>query len=271
MRTVAGQTGSISFTNEERLTTFNNTQFQRGTADTRPQLTLGLRNAAATARTQTVVYFEPGAAAGFDRAFDARYLNGCSGLLLATESATAGPLAINGLPALTGTDALLPLRLAVATTGTYALSVDNLTNLPTGYRVYLRDALTGTYTDLATTTAPISLSLAANGAVGGRYALLFTTQARVLATAPAALAQLANVYPNPARGTATLLLPAALRGGQATSVSVSDNLGRVVLSRTLPAGIAETLTLPLNGLAPGVYSVQAHTAAGLVAKRLVVQ
>ena len=45
----------------------------------------------------------------------------------------------------------------------------------------------------------------------------------------------------------------------------------MVLSRTLPASIAETLTLPLNGLAPGVYSVQAHTAAGLVAKRLVVQ
>ena len=195
VRTVAGQTGSVSFTNEERLITFNNTQFQRGTADTRPQLTLGLRNAAATARTQTVVYFESSATAGFDRAFDARYLNGFNGLLLATESATAEPLAINGLPALIGTDALLPLRLAMATTGTYALSVDNLTNLPTGYHVYLCDALTGTYTDLATATAPISFSLAANGAVGGRYALLFTTQARVLATAPAALAQLANVYP----------------------------------------------------------------------------
>ena len=195
VRTVAGQTGSVSFTNEERLITFNTTQVQRGTADTRPQLTLGLRNAAATARTQTVVYFESSATAGFDRAFDARYLNGFNGLLLATESATAEPLAINGLPALIGTDALLPLRLAMATTGTYALSVDNLTNLPTGYHVYLCDALTGTYTDLATATAPISFSLAANGAVGGRYALLFTTQARVLATAPAALAQLANVYP----------------------------------------------------------------------------
>ena len=71
--------------------------------------------------------------------------------------------------------------------------------------MYLRDALTGTYTDLAVATAPISLSLAANGAVGGSYALLFTTQARVLATAPAALTQLANVYPNPAHGNATLV------------------------------------------------------------------
>jgi hypothetical protein len=44
-----------------------------------------------------------------------------------------------------------------------------------------------------------------------------------------------------------------------------------VLTRTLAAGAAETLELPLNGLAPGIYSVLARTQAGLVAKRLVVQ
>ncbi len=91
-----------------------------------------------------------------------------------------------------------------------------------------------------------------------------------LATAPAALAQLASVYPNPARGTATLRLPAALRGTQATAVSVTDNLGRVVLTRTLAAGTAETLELPLATLAPGSYLVLAQTARGLVAKRLMV-
>ena len=92
-----------------------------------------------------------------------------------------------------------------------------------------------------------------------------------LATAPAALTRLAALYPNPARGTATLLLPMALRGKAATAVSIVDNLGRTVLTRTLAAGTAETLDLPLTGLAPGVYSVQARTAAGLLAKRLVIQ
>ena len=62
-----------------------------------------------------------------------------------------------------------------------------------------------------------------------------------------------------------------LRGTQATLVAVVDNLGRTVLTRTLAAGAAETLELPLSGLASGVYSVQAHTALGLVVKRLVVQ
>ncbi|MDQ2793991.1 MAG: hypothetical protein M3Y12_08290 [Bacteroidota bacterium] len=68
-----------------------------------------------------------------------------------------------------------------------------------------------------------------------------------------------------------LLLPVALRGTTATTVSVVDNLGRTVLTRTLAAGTAETLELPLGGLATGVYSVLARTAVGLVAKRLVVQ
>ncbi len=269
VRVQAGQTtGSIAFANADRLTTPDNTPFQRGTADARPQLTLALGNG--TSRTQTVVYFEQGASASFDRAFDARSLASPNGLLLATETATAEQLSINGQPLLTGADVLLPLQLAASTAGTYTLAVDNLANLPTGYHAYLRDALTATYTDLATTSS-LSLTLAGNAPAAGRYAVLFSNQPRVLATAPAALAQLASVYPNPAHGTAMLLLPVALRGTTATTVSVVDNLGRTVLTRTLAAGTAETLELPLGGLATGVYSVLARTAVGLVAKRLVVQ
>ena len=92
-----------------------------------------------------------------------------------------------------------------------------------------------------------------------------------LSTATTALAGLASVYPNPAHGTAALLLPTALRGTQTTVVTVLDNLGRTVLTRTLPAGPAETLDLPLASLAPGMYFVLARIPAGLVAKRLVVQ
>jgi hypothetical protein len=262
-----GQTGSIAFTNAERLTTYNNTPFQRGTADTRPQLLLSLNGTSAA--TQAAVYFDQGATADFDAAFDAYALTGSNGLALTTE-ANNKALSINGQPALTGADVLLPLRLVVATPGVYTLAVDNLANLPAAYHAYLRDALTGTYTDLAATPS-LSLNLTASSAATGRYALLFTTQARVLANAPAALAQLATLYPNPAHGAATLLLPLALRGTQATAVAVVDNLGRTVRTHTLAAGSVEALELPLGGLAPGIYSVQARTAAGLVAKRLVVQ
>ncbi|MBF9221062.1 DUF4394 domain-containing protein [Hymenobacter ruricola] len=268
VRTAAGQTGTVNFTNAARLTTYDNTLFQRTAVDVRPQLALTLRNA--TAALQAVMYFEQGATAGFDAAYDAHFLAATNGLWLATEAGTE-TLSIDGRPALTGADAVLPLQVAAATTGAYTLAVDNLANLPTGYHAYLRDALNGTYTDLAATPS-VSLQLAANAALGGRYAVVFSTQnLTVLAAAPAKLAQLATVYPNPAHATAALLLPAALRGQQATAVSVVDNLGRTVLTRTLAVGAAETLELPLTGLAAGVYSVQARTAAGLVVKRLVVE
>ncbi|MDO7851009.1 DUF4394 domain-containing protein [Hymenobacter convexus] len=266
VRVAAGQTGAVNFTNAARLNAPDNTPFQR-TAGTRPELTLTLRNA--TTANQAVVYFEQGATAGFDAGLDAHYLPATNGLLLATE-AGAEALAINGQPALTGTEVAVPLQVAAATAGTYTLAVDNLVNLPANYHAYLRDALTGAYTDLATTPT-VTLNLAANGAAGGRYAVVFSTQNRVLATAPAALAKLASVFPNPAHGSATLLLPVALRGQQATSVTVVDNVGRAVLTRTLAAGANETLELPLAGLTPGVYSVLARTASGLVAKRLVVE
>jgi len=260
-----GASGSITFTNDARPTAYVNPAFQRSTADTRPQLALSLGNAAA--RTQTVVYFQAGAATGFDAPSDAAYLPGATGLMLATEAGTE-LLSINGQPALTGQDVVVPLRLGAAA-GTYTLQVDALQNLPAGYHAYLRDALTGTYTDLATSPST-PLRLTSNTLLTGRYALVFSPQVRVLATAPQELANLVSLYPNPAHGTATLLLPQALRSQQSTPVQVLDNLGRIVLTRTLPAG-AETLALPLDQLAPGIYSVQAATARGTVAKRLVVE
>ena len=264
----AGASGSINFTNAERLINDPaNTTFQRNTADTRPLLTLALNGA--TAATQAAIYFDSNATAAFDRASDAVALPAPNGLTLATEAGSE-LLAINGQPELTGQDVLLPLHVATTTAGTYSLTVDALNNLPGNYHAYLRDAVSGTFTDLSATPT-VALSLAANAPAAGRYAVLFTTQARVLATASAELAALVSVYPNPAHGTATLLLPQALRGTQATTVRVLDNLGRTVLTRTLAAGAAATLELPLGTLAPGVYSVQARTAAGTVAKRLVVE
>ena len=265
MRVATGQTGSVNFANSARLNAPNNTLFQRTTADLRPRLALSLRNA--TAANQTVLYFEQGATAGFDADFDAHYLPATHGLHLASDI-SAEQLSISGLPELTSTAVVAPLYLHAPTAGTYTLTADELVNLPAGYHAYLRDALTGTYTDLATTPS-ISLTLAPADAATGRYAVVFGT-AQPLATASAATAQLVSLYPNPAHGTASLLLPQALRTGAATQVSVVDNLGRVVLTRTL-AATTNQLDIPLGTVAPGIYSVQALTNAGVVAKRLVVE
>jgi hypothetical protein len=260
-----GGTGTLSFTDAARVVPATQPIFYRAAEDERLLLTLGLRASSALASAlQTTVYCENGATSGFDAAFDATSLPSSIGLTLATEVGSE-LLAINGQPALTGADVVLPLHLAANTAGTYTLTVDALRNLPAGYHAYLRDAATGTYTELTAASALPVLAAA------GRYSLVFSTQSRTLATAPQELAQLASLYPNPAHSTATLVLPYALRGAKATQVQVTDNLGRVVLTRTLTAGTTEMLELPIATLAPGIYSVQARTAAGLVAKRLVVQ
>jgi len=264
VRVAAGQTAAVNFTNAARLNAPDNTLFQRTAADPRPRLALTLRNAAVA--NQTVMYFEQGATAGFDTGFDAHYLPATHGLDLGTDISTEA-LSINGLPALASTTTV-PLHLHAAVAGTYTLAVDELQNLPAGYHAYLRDALTGAYTDLATTPT-LPLTLAPTDAPTGRYAVVFGP-AQPLAAASAATAQLVSLYPNPAHGTASLLLPQALRTGAATAVVVVDNLGRTVLTRTLGAG-TDALELPLGTLAPGIYSVQASTSAGVVAKRLVVE
>jgi hypothetical protein len=265
IRTASGQTGTVNFTNSARLATPETALFQRTAADPRPSLALTLRNAALA--NQTRVYFEQGATAAFDAKFDAPYLPATHGLDLATD-ASADALSINGLPALTG-PVTVPLRVHAPAAGTYSLAADELANLPAGYHAYLHDSSTGTYTDLAATPS-VSLTLTPADAPSGRYALLITA-ASPLATAPAVLATLAAVYPNPAHGTATLVLPQALRGTSASTIQLLNTLGQVVLTKTLAAGGAPTVELSLNGLAPGIYTVRASTEAGLVTKRLTVQ
>ena len=260
----AGATGNINFTDAQRITTASTAPFQRTAADTRPQLLLELGNG--TLASQTDIYFEQGATTGLDNAFDATALPFLNGLTLASEAGSDG-LAINGQPAL-GAAVTVPLRVAVATAGTYLLRAADLANLPTGYRAFLRDAVLNTYTDLAATPS-ISLNLA-SGAATGRFAVVFTTVSP-LATAPAALVALASVYPSPASGQATLVLPQALRGNATSTVQLLNALGQAVLTRTVAPGSADAIELPLTGLAAGIYTVRATTVAGQVAKRLVIQ
>ncbi|QKG56345.1 DUF4394 domain-containing protein [Hymenobacter sp. BRD128] len=265
VRVAAGQTGTVNFTNAARTNVPETALFQRTAADPRPALALTLRNASAA--NQTRVYFEQGATPAFDVKYDAHYLPATHGLDLASDISTEA-LAINGLPKLTGA-VTVPLRVHAPAAGTYTLAVDELNNLPTGYHAYLSDATTGTYTDLATTPS-LSLNLSSTDPATGRYAIVFSANAP-LATASAALSAQASLYPSPAHGTATLVLPQALRGTSASTVQLLNALGQVVLTRTMAAGAAPSLELPLSGLAAGIYTVRATTAAGLVAKRLVVQ
>jgi hypothetical protein len=254
---------SLTFTNAARYTTAENPVFQRGVADA-PLVRLDLRSAAGAA-DEAVVYFEEAATVGFDSQLDAYKLQGGSPLLLASE-ASSTVLAVNALPQLSQRDVLVPLRVQAAA-GSYTLRATELLRLPAGTFAYLRDAQTGTVTDL-TAQAGYSFSLNA-GAAAGRFSLLLTQQ-RVLANAPASLSQQVAVFPNPARGTVSVSLPASL-ARQATAVQLLNSLGQAVRSLTLPAGSTDVRQISLAGVAAGVYTLRLQTAQGTINKRLIVE
>jgi hypothetical protein len=162
----------------------------------------------------------------------------------------------------------VPLHLRATAAGTYQLAVETLASLPAGYQAYLRDAVTGRYTDLAAVPGT-AVALAANASTN-RYAVLFTTQPRVLAVAPAALAALVSLYPNPAHGSTTLVLPQALGYGRAAGVRVLNALGQELPGPAV-SQTKDGLEISLAGLAPGVYTVQVATPAGTLSRRLVVR
>jgi hypothetical protein len=82
----------------------------------------------------------------------------------------------------------------------------------------------------------------------------------VLTAARPATAGLAlQAYPNPASGTATVVLPTG--GGR---LDVLDALGRTVRRQALPAA-AGPCAVPLQGLAPGLYQLRATLGNGQLA------
>ncbi|RZK48965.1 MAG: T9SS type A sorting domain-containing protein, partial [Hymenobacter sp.] len=258
-----------------RVTTYGTTPAFQRQAETRPllRLSLGLGGqpaTVATAQDETFVYFEQGATAGVDGQYDAYKLANPSGYYLSTASADAQPtdLSIDGrAPLAAGTTTTIPVRLSVPA-GAYSLTATSLLNFASlngGTGVYLRDALTGTLINLATTPS-YSFSVAAGAASTGRFTLIFGT-ATPLATTSAALRQaVASLYPNPTEASEVTLtitgLPADVRSLDAT---LTDALGRPVGHYTLPAsqGAART-SLPTQALASGLYLLQLapHDAQG---------
>ncbi|AMJ65620.1 DUF4394 domain-containing protein [Hymenobacter sp. PAMC 26628] len=259
----AGTPGALTFKNSGRLTTYASPAFQRGNATTAPLVRLALRNAAGRA-DEAVVYFDAAATAGFDAALDAYKLNP-AGATMALATAGAEPLSIDARPALGTADVLVPLSVQ-AEAGSYSLAAAELLRLPAGTKAFLRDALTGSVTDLAQQPS-YPFAVVAGASATGRFSLLLTTQA-VLATAPAALSKQVNVFPNPARGTVSVGLPASL-SRQNIDATLVNALGQTVLRATLPAGATSQLALP--SVARGVYTLRLLTAEGTVSKRLIVE
>ncbi len=270
VRVSQGQTsGSITFQNYQRVTSYGQqTAFQRTAADARPRVRLEL--AGAGLADAFVAYAEAGATAGFDGEYDAAKLPNPTGLNLSSATATDN-LAIDGRAAFTAAT-VLALNVGVPAAGTYTLSAASLANLPAGLTPTLRDAATGQLTPLtAGASYRFSVSAAeATALLTNRFTLQFGT-ATALATTASLTASAVSVYPNPAQGRFTVLVP-AVAGASQVQAELLNALGQVVRrqSAALPAAGA-TLAVETAGLAAGVYTLRLTAGASTLAKRVVLQ
>ncbi len=265
-RVSAGQTtGSFGLTDAARVTTFATApSFNRGTADSRPLVQVQLQGSTPLA-DDAYVYFEQGATAAFDGAFDAYKLPNTSGLSVGSVAGNE-ELMINGLAPLVGTRTV-PLNVRVPAVGTYTLSAVSLANFGTGTQVLLLDNLTGARINLAQQS---SYSFrASTTALPGRFSLYFGL-AGPLANKATNLADQVQLFPNPAHGSFTLLLPAEL--GTSAKITVLNQLGQRVSERTVAMTAAGAAAqFDVSALAPGIYSLRIAAGSTQVTKRVVVE
>ncbi|RZL13330.1 MAG: T9SS type A sorting domain-containing protein [Hymenobacter sp.] len=238
----------------------------RTTAETRPLVQLTLQGASSPLLDEATVYFEQGATADFDGAYDAEKLPNPTGLNLSTTQA-GHQFSINGQAVLDANSRVIPLAIGVPTAGNYTLTADQLLNLNATF-VYLRDLQLGTLTNLRQQTAYSFTVTNAATLNTSRFELVFSSQ-QVLATAPAALAQQVAVYPNPAKTQVTIELPLGM-SRQPVTAALVDALGRVVRQQVLPASLSSH-AFALPTVLPGVYLLRLTTEAGTVVKKLVIE
>ncbi len=198
---------------------------------------------------QIAIRWDAAATNGFDGNLEARKLTSATGINLSFLNGTA-PMAIlaEALPTSTTT---YPLALSTPQAGTYTISFEGLASLSNPqWSIYLLDNQTGISTQV-TETATYSFS-ATSGDNNGRFSLVVN---------PAGVTSLGNTIsnklllsPNPATSVVTLQLAHAI--SQPTTFRISNAVGQVVMSATIPANRTE-LSLDLSNLAKGVYMVQA--------------
>ncbi|MBO2012435.1 T9SS type A sorting domain-containing protein [Hymenobacter negativus] len=88
------------------------------------------------------------------------------------------------------------------------------------------------------------------------------------ATAPALRPESIGLFPNPARGKATIQLP-AIPGAPTATLIILDALGRTL--RTQTANANTKAELDLTGFAPGLYTVRVQAGSSTATHKLVVE
>ena len=139
----------------------------------------------------------------------------------------------------------------------------------TGANVFGGDGGPATSAQLA---EPTGMAIGGGGKVfitdEGNDCIRLLTPASATSALPALSAAAVQLYPNPARGAVTVLVP-AVAGAAAVQAELLNALGQPV--RRQVAATGAPFTVETAGLAPGVYTLRLQAGATTLAKRLVVQ
>ncbi len=229
--------GTLNFNNTVRTYSYTNPEIF-GTQSTAATSTLRISIKDEAARTTDEIVAYTSNQAGFSRKM-AQPATATNATIAFDVNGTKA--AINTLTAI-DSKTELPITVLTPRTGTYAvgLSTKNI-SLP----VYLKDAVTGTYTDLSANT---TITTTTSETIG-RYSLVFSKPLSIINY------QL-SIYPNPAKSNVVI------SGSHIASVQVVDNLGRVV--KTVSLKDATNPTLSLGNLPAGAYHLRVQTTDGKV-------
>ncbi len=256
----------FTFTNALRVEA-NPATVARPVADTRPTVRLTLQSKAPDAvADETMIYAETGATTGEDNRFDGLRPGRNTGNVPTLATVIAGQeAAVNGLPleSLTTGQTVVELTAALPTAGTYLLTAADVANLPTGTTVSLLDRKLNVTQPLTAGTAYQLTAATAGEVLAGRFALVFNAN-RVTGTHSSFLIPHSSliIAPNPVATGGTLRVTGTAAGSPLT---LFDATGRAVA--TVMADATGAATVPMRGLAGGVYVLR----AGGAATRLVVE
>ena len=230
--------GTLKFDNTVRTYNYTNPEIFGSNSTAASTLRISIKDEAARTTDEAVAYTSN--QAGFSRKM-AQPATATNATIAFDVNGTKA--AINTLTAI-DSKTELPVTILTPKAGAYTISLNTKNiNLP----VYLKDAVTGTYTDLSSSTTITTTSKETSG----RYSLVFAP----LTTYDSRLTTI-TAYPNPAKSNVEI------SGTHIASVQVVDNLGRVV--KTVSLKDATNPTLSLGNLPAGAYHLRVQTTDGKI-------